>query len=149
MEEHRFPGKKLRECRIEKGLSRGDVYRKLRIPIDIITALEEGNVPALPSLPYTTGFIKTYCAYLEISPEPYIDAILAATRPTRRFIRLSEAAPKRPAWLQEAAMWAGIVGIILLGWLTYSFVFHPESSPKDTQVQADTMDLRDIPRIEQ
>jgi len=46
-------------------------------------------------------------------------------------------------------MWAGIVGIILLGWLTYSFVFHPDNTPKDTQVQAGTVDLRDIPRIGQ
>jgi len=149
MAEHRFPGERLSETRIEKGLTRSDVYRKLRIPADIITALETGDMESLPTLPYTMGFLKTYCAFLELSPEPFIDAILAATRPTRRYNRLAaEQPPKRPAWFQEAAMWAGIVGIILLGWLSYSAMFHPKDSDEKTQVQAGTLDLRDIPRID-
>ena len=137
-------GNALRAQREEMGLSCEDVYRKLRIPFEVIDRIETGRLDLLPSTTYSIGFIKTYCTFLGLSPEPYI-AELVMTRQQPKGL-LNQAihgnAANRPIWMHEAIMWTTIIAIIVLGWATYSVVFQPKSADLPNRVEADTVDIR-------
>lgn len=126
------------------GLSREDVFRKLRVPTDVIEQIESGKMKPLPSLTYSIGFIKTYCNFLEVNPEPYISELVMSRREPRGLIdqAVHGDAKDQPVWLRELIMWTTIIAIVALGWATYSVVFHPKSSDTPNLVQADTTDVR-------
>ena len=133
-----FPGDELRAKREERGLSVDDVYRKLRIPADCVAALESGAAERLPAMCYTTGFLKTYCDYLELDPEPFLEALKESTSPPTGFLGRPKNVPVRESlpWLNDLATWAAITAIFALGWLTYAVVFQPKAEPGDGKVQA-------------
>ena len=135
-----FPGESLRERREELGLSVEDVYRKLRIPFRVIDAFEKGDLNNFPEACYAAGFLRTYCAFLNIESAEYLTILQQCTAPESPFQRLASSATSatNAPWFKELAAWAGVCGILALGWLTYAIVFQPDSQP-DTAVQAETM----------
>ena len=144
MNQESFRGNELKLQREEMGLSREDVFRKLRIPLDVITRMETGQLDSSPSLTYCIGFVKTYCTLLNISPEPYIADLVESQREPKGILNqaiLGEV-KDRPIWMHEALMWATIIAIIVLGWVTYSVVFQPDSADIESQIQADSVDIR-------
>ncbi|MCH7511181.1 MAG: helix-turn-helix domain-containing protein, partial [Chloroflexi bacterium] len=52
-----------------------DAFRKLRIPREYLRGLEEGTLESLPEMCYAVGFLRTYCLYLGLDPEPYVDCL--------------------------------------------------------------------------
>jgi cytoskeletal protein RodZ len=138
-----FPGHELREQREELGLSVYEVFRKTRVPANYIEALERGDVQALPSACYTTGFLKTYCQCLGLDPDRYVDSFRACLRPsvTRFPGRERDQERGTPAWLQDVTTWAIVMAIVLLGWITYTVVIRPHPDDVDQRVQATTVDL--------
>lgn len=134
----------LRERRQALGLSIDDVYRKLRIPVDCVRAFEEGRAEDLPTLCYAQGFLRTYCQFLELDPEPYVDILKETMRPTRRFLNLPamHRAASRSKWLRDITAWAAVCAILALGWLSYSLLLRPEPERAQGTVQAGTVDFR-------
>jgi len=136
-----FPGEGLRERRESMGLSVEDVFRRIHVPVAYIEALETGALRQLPVPCYAVGFLKTYCQFLELDPNRFIESLQTCLRPpASRFLRRRRtAAPARrpPAWLHEAVTWAVVVAILLLGWMTYNVVFQP----KTEGVEADTVEM--------
>ena len=130
--------------RQERGLSRDDVYRKLRIPADFIEHLEQGELGRLPAMTYTSGFVKTYSEFLDINPGPVLIEIESILFKRKSLFKgaLSDDPEDRPAWLNELTMWAGILAFLLLGWIAYAIVVQPSAQPDQTQVQADILDTR-------
>ena len=134
----------LQERRRLLGLSREEAYKKFRVPLGFIVALEEGRLEQLPAHVYARGFLRTYCEGLGVAPEPRIDMLDEALhqRPRFRVPFFGAGADQRPAWLDDAVMWAAILGIVVFGWIAYSAVFHPGAHNRDSGVQAETHDLR-------
>jgi len=126
------------------GLSCEDVFRKLRIPVDVIQQIESGTMKPLPSLTYSIGFIKTYCEFLGINSEPYISELVMSRRERKGLIdqAIHGGVKDRPVWLRELIMWTTIIAILVLGWIAYGVMFHPTSNDADSRVQAGTLDIR-------
>ncbi len=143
-----FPGAELQARRLETGLTRKDVYRKLHVPADFVTSLEEGTLELLPSSIYTVGFTRTYCAFLGLNPEPFVEAVLIDKRTRWNLLGFGTAkSPStRPAWLGDIIMWAAILAIAALGWATYTVVVGPGAAQDSGRVQAETRDLR-LPQL--
>ncbi len=139
-----FRGNELRLRREELGLSTKDLFRMLRIPLDVIEQIERGDMEPLPATPYSIGFIKTYCEFLDIHPEPYISELVMTRQAPKGILNqaIHGDVEDRPLWLREALMWATIIAIIVLGWATYSVVFQPGSADLPNQAQADTIETR-------
>lgn len=137
-----FPGNELQERREELGLSVYEAYRITRVPVKYIHAIEKGEINNLPDECYSVGFLRTYCQFLELHPETYVDSLRALSRPGPvRFPRSKADLERRaPAWLQEAMTWALIMAVILLGWVTYAVVFRPQAQPNDNRVSADVVE---------
>lgn len=57
-------GQKIREARIQKGLTLGDVSKSTKIKTDFLTAIENGEYDLLPSVSYAQGFVKNYVSFL-------------------------------------------------------------------------------------
>jgi cytoskeleton protein RodZ len=130
--------------REERGLTRDDVYRKLRIPADFIQHLEQGELDRLPAMTYTSGFVKTYCEFLDVNPGPVLIEIESILFKRKSLFKgaLSDDPEDRPAWVNELAMWAGILAFLLIGWIAYTVLVQPATQPEQTQVQADILDTR-------
>jgi len=143
MQPNSFPGEELRACREARGVSVYEVFRNTRIPTRYVEAIENGMFQDLPGECYVVGFLRTYCAFLGIDPERFVDSFRASSRrPVVRFLRRRpDAALQRPMWLNELATWATILGIVALGWLTYTIVLRPQAQGPETRVQAGTVDL--------
>ena len=62
-------GALLRKEREKRGLTIDDVARRLKIMPRQLTALEEGDIEALPHMAYAKGFIRSYATFLGISKE--------------------------------------------------------------------------------
>jgi cytoskeletal protein RodZ len=134
----------LQERRRLLGLSRHEAFRKFKVPIAFIAAIEEGTFEALPAPVYARGFLKTYCEGLGIAPEPPLDILDEALRIRRRF-RVpfrGDRAAARPTWLDDALTWATVVGVIVLGWFAYSAVVNPGTQSREAGVHAQTVDWR-------
>lgn len=139
-----FPGDELLARRQETGLTREDVHRKLHVPAAFVKALEEGKWELLPSSVYTVGFTRTYCAFLGLNPEPYVEAVLIGkqTRWNLLGFGMAKHPSKRPAWIGDMIMWAAILSIVALGWASYTAVLRPDAGQDSGSVQAETLDLR-------
>jgi len=151
MKQTSFPGNELREQREKLGLSLYEVFRRTRIPIGYLSALERGELHALPVACYVLGFVRTYCQFLGLKPEPYLDCFRACSRPgAAGFLRRERDGNgfRFPTWAQESLTWAVVLAIMLLGWLTYSVVFQPQADTPDKRVQAGTVELMPPPVLE-
>ena len=139
-----FPGDELRLRRIEAGLSRVDVYKKLHIPVQFTEALEENTPHEFPPLTYSLGFLRTYCRFLRLDPEPYLAALQATTHAPRNFLGITKnnGPAERPTWCNELIMWVTIISIVVLGWFAYTAVFQPSADAEQGSVRAGTLDLR-------
>jgi len=144
MKQALFPGDELRQRREELGLSSADVYRRTRIPISYLDAMEQGSVAELPSMCYALGFVRTYCRYLVRDPERYCDGLRACTQPVPgRFLRRKLSSPdwSIPAWFNEAVVWLGVCLVIAAAWFAYTVLVRPNADAADSHVEAETMEM--------
>lgn len=142
-----FPGHVLRDKRLELDLTLDDVYKKLRIPITILSAFEEGRTQDLPPMTYSLGFLRTYCQLLGLPGERYADALRESSRPVTNFLGLPSGVDRglRPAWMSDVTAWAVITLLLALGWLTYSMTVQPKPEESTNRVQAETILFADTP----
>lgn len=138
MKQQAFPGHELRARREELGLSLEEAFERTRIPMRQIVALECGDLRAMPGPCFVSGFLKTYCQFLELDAQPYINAYHALNRPSLALFRRAHetAQPHRPAWLGDMATWTAISLFLVFMWFAYSTVVQPKSDPSDTKVNA-------------
>ena len=136
-----FPGGELRARREEMRLNVYEVFRKTRVPVKYIHALEKGDLRALPVSCYSVAFLRTYCQFLELDADRYVDTFRACSRPSAiRFLRRKEDAHLRaPVWMHDLMTWAAVLAILALGWITYNVVFHPQADVTSQHVEAQTV----------
>jgi cytoskeletal protein RodZ len=64
-------GARLKKLRLEKGINLQEVYKKTKIHMDILRAIEDDSFINLSPV-YIRGFLRIYCEYLGIDPKDYI-----------------------------------------------------------------------------
>jgi cytoskeleton protein RodZ len=68
------PGRRLREAREAKGLSREEVASQLRLQVRLIEALEEDDETALPPSTFVSGYLRSYARLLEVPEDSVVPA---------------------------------------------------------------------------
>lgn len=148
MSQVEFPGDRLRARREEQGFSIEEAHSHTHIPVPYLEALENGNVRALPVDAYALGFLKTYCQFLELAPEPFVDRFHVCPHPSfasrLRAVgsgdqRNRQASTGPSLWAQELLAWGAICALLLLGWFTYTVVVRPLAESR-SPVEASTED---------
>ncbi|HOF38442.1 MAG TPA: helix-turn-helix domain-containing protein [Candidatus Hydrogenedentes bacterium] len=138
-----FPGHELREHREARRLSLAEVYKRVHIPIRYLEALEQGRFEDLPEPCFVSGFLKSYCAFLELNAERFINLYHEAASPTpARLLRHTRKAPEAvPEWRRELMTWAAICAMLAAGWLAYTVVVRPDSGAGQGRVEAGAPDI--------
>ena len=120
-------GDELKARRLAMGLSRQEAYKKFRVPLAFIAAIEDGRLDDLPPPIYTRGFIKTYCEALGAAPDNIVNVYEESLRrPVKGFsLRSVARRADRPIWFDDAVTWTAIVGIVIAGWVSYTIIVRP------------------------
>ena len=144
-----YNGEPLRERRLSMGLTPSAVYRQIHIPAAYLDALERGDFSLLPSPCYAAGFLKTYCRFLEMDPQPFLDAFRETINPPIHGVfrrpRIQLHALLSSTWGSELLTWATVCAILALGWFAYNAVFDPQADVADKLVEAGTIDEMVVP----
>jgi cytoskeleton protein RodZ len=110
----------LSQARIARGLTIEDAERSTRISRRFLVALEEHDYTVFPAPVYARGFLRTYCRYLGIDPEPQLEELPAGwtgTGPTTQLEPISKRssislpASFNVAWLVAGAVIVAVIGI--------------------------------------
>jgi cytoskeletal protein RodZ len=143
MKQASFPGDELKTRREELGVTVYEAFRKTHVPANYIEALERADLRSLPAMCYAVGFLKSYCDFLGVDAERYVNRLRECARPApARFLTREGDRSRTPAWAQDFVTWAAVMGILLLGWLTYTVVFQPQAQNSDKRVNAGPMEVK-------
>jgi len=136
-------GDELKARRLAMGLSRQEAYKKFRVPLAFIAAIEEGRTDDLPPAIYSRGFIKTYCQALGATSDSVLNAYEESMhKPARGFLlRSVSRQADRPKWLDDAITWAAIVLVVVVGWISYTLIVRPGTSRDASSVRAESVEL--------
>jgi cytoskeleton protein RodZ len=117
-------GDVLRDARETKGLTIEEAAASINLRAGQIRAIEEGNFDQLPGTAYATGFIRSYAGFLKLDAMEMVkrfkaeNAGIAGTRPELHF---PEPIPEGNApSAQTIGLAAGVVMVLLLGWIFFS-----------------------------
>ena len=96
----------------------------------------------MPAPGYAVGFLRTYCAFLELPSERFVDDFRAYARAAGRTVRPIQTARRpRPSWKDEVIAWAAICAVLLLGWVTYAAIVRPQADVSENRVEAGTREM--------
>jgi cytoskeletal protein RodZ len=143
-----FPGRLLRERRELRGVSLKEAHKHTRVPIEYLKALEDGNLGGLPVPAFAQGFIQTYCEFLDLEPEYFVDRYRAAkqsAQPARQLQTVThhngESFQPQPRWLLEAKAWGSVCAVLIVLWVAYGVVVKPFFVDTTPRVQAGTIEI--------
>ena len=96
---------------------------------------------ALPELCYSVSFLRTYCTFLNLRPDRFIDSFRACA--AAKGMRHAPRTPRTdgPTWREGLLTWAAICAMLLLGWVTYATVVRPKAEITDRRVEAGTREM--------
>ena len=89
-------GERLRELRVEKGLSVAEVASLLYLRADAIEALERNDFEALPAETYVRGYLRNYAQLLEVPAESLLALYAAKDKAPPPPMAPPEATPTEP-----------------------------------------------------
>jgi len=138
-----FPGHELRERREELGMTLAEAHAKVCVRPDYLCALEEGRMEVLPRGCYAKGFIRSYCALLELPVEPFLCAYDEEARRSNTLLARAHLGEpeKRPHRIQDAITWGAISFFLLLCWVTYIVVVNPRAEISEGAVEAGKLEV--------
>ena len=152
MRENSFPGVVLRERREAMGFSIEGARGRTHVPVQCLQAFESGIFTQMPGQAYTVGFLRSYCRFLDLEPESFVDQYLVCTQPKQvnsNFNFMKRGAPEKnetvtrpyPRWVNDLITWGAVCAVILLGWLSYSMLVRPLAESVKDRVEAGAFEI--------
>lgn len=100
-------GERLREARAAAGLSVQEVASRLRMPVHVVEALEEGRWQVIGANVFVRGQLRSYARLLGVDVEPLLETHIAPAVPvdlvshayTPRYQRVMESAGRRAVYV--------------------------------------------------
>lgn len=147
-------GQRLREARMQRGLSIDDVSRETKIRPSFLHAIEKGEYGELPSSAYASGFVANYAQYLGFSKKEALALFRREFDEEKIFKVLPESlTEKKNVPLQKMKIQYTIfivlgilcmVGAYLMFQYRYAFINPPLSveSPKEGAVTGQEVQIR-------
>lgn len=114
-------GQKLREERIQKGLSLPEVSRAIKIKEEFLVAIETGEYSKLPSTAYAQGFVKNYVEYLGLPLRQTLAKFRREYDEEKYFKVLPEGLTREEFSPSRAHLRSGLLGggLVLLALIVY------------------------------
>ena len=113
------PWSRLLEAREAQELTQRDIADALNLPINIVDALETGDLSKLPDRVFTRGYVRAYAKYLDLDADALVTAYDAEVEAEPAVDASSHAESKTgalPAWLLQppALIGAGVIVLLLV-----------------------------------
>ena len=95
------PGERLKQARLERGISLEEAEKATKIRRAYLAALEEEDFDRLPSAIYAKGFLQVYARYLGLNIEEILGLFPMLEAPTkmRPLPKLPKSPPRIAAWV--------------------------------------------------
>ena len=93
-------GARLREARVAAGLDRQAVAVRLRMPLHVVEAIEDGRWEVIGAGVFVRGKLRSYAGLVGVDIEPFLENGVAATSPTR--LVSHEHTPRYQRWMESA-----------------------------------------------
>ena len=93
-------GARLREARVAAGLERQDVAARLRMPLHVVEAIEDGRWEVIGAGVFVRGKLRSFAGLVGVDIEPLLESGAAATSPTR--LVSHEHTPRYQRWMESA-----------------------------------------------
>jgi hypothetical protein len=128
---------RLREAREYRHLSLAAASLATQIRVEHLSALEAGNLKALPGRAYTRAFVRTYSAYLGLEPDELLGLLPA---PPDRAPTTQSSLPSRAG--PNIVLWSAVVAVVILvscvGWWALQAALQAFNDPVSPAVQNST-----------
>lgn len=134
-------GRILTQAREQAGLTCDEAAARLRLSPRQVSALESGNMDALPGPAFVRGFIRNYAKLLQIDAEPLLEACRTyAPDAKQAHISLHTEnilieGRERKSW-QSYLIVAAVVGAVLAGWMWYMSYQGKPQAPAEEAAEA-------------
>ena len=93
-------GARLRDARTAAGLGRHEVAARLRMPLHVVEALEEGRWEVIGAGVFVRGQLRSYARLVGVDIEPFLVAGAAPAEPVR--LVSHEHTPRYQRWMESA-----------------------------------------------
>jgi len=120
-------GQRLKELRIDKGLSLEDVAQATKIRSSFLSAIERGEYHKLPSSSYAQGFVQNYAAFLGL-PKKETMALFRREFDEKNIYKVlpsgfvqEEQLKGRTIKIHQAVILVGLALLLLGGFLFYQY----------------------------
>ncbi|WP_240761840.1 RodZ domain-containing protein [Nitrosococcus wardiae] len=113
------PGERLRRAREARGLELTEIAANLRLRLDTVRAMEEGRWDSLPGKAFVLGYVRSYCKFLDVPPDPLLAQILDEWEPEDS-PTLTPRTNAKPVKRGHGAIWGvtylliGLLGILIM-----------------------------------
>jgi transcriptional regulator with XRE-family HTH domain len=101
-----FSAERLKKARLEQGISLEEAYKKTKIHLNILKALEGEGLTNLSPV-YLKGFLKIYCKFLKVDPKEFLSDYKEAAPVLPKKISDEDAIKQKqnivPEFLRQAA----------------------------------------------
>jgi cytoskeletal protein RodZ len=119
-------GERFRAAREERGLTLSEVGEQLRIRSVYLAAIEEENWKAIGAPVYIRGFLRTYARFLGLDPEEAVGEFNSASGVAPSSAPAPEIRISSGQRSMAPLLWiAGIIAIVLIGFVIYVYVSPP------------------------
>ena len=115
-------GAMLRAAREDAGLSVRDVADEINVKPERLAAIETADLGALPSAPYTLGFVRAYADFLGLPVEPLVTRFREEAGWARAVTAPKIAAPPRAGRDREVGLAGIIVVLLFIVWALWQIV---------------------------
>src|SRR5215831_18790768 len=128
-------GGSLREARVMRGLSPGDVQKAIRIRDRYLQALEDERWELLPGDAYVKGFLRTYADFLGLDGNLYVDEYNSRFAHEEDFVLVPERLARvrghsgRRIGLMRPAIALGVLAAIVIAVAAWQLNGSPTSAP--------------------
>lgn len=128
-------GQTLKQARMDKGLTLGDLHESTKIQKRYLEAIEEGNYKVLPGNFYVRAFIKSYAEAVGLDPAEvlglYKNVIPSGEpqetnpEPLRRKRQSPKVSLKGSRWITGLLLWAFFILILVILWVVINNNYNP------------------------
>ena len=133
------PGEALRRAREAADMSRQRVCRELRLPLELITAIEEDDYEALPEAAFLRGYIRAYAKLLNHDSEALLAAYEDILPRTGGWTGPSRAAGRDPEDVRERYVWVAIALAIVIVLIIGGWVWTRSLGTEEQQTSVDDL----------
>ncbi len=132
-------GEKLRETRLEKGLTLEDVSKSTKIKPLFLSFIEDGNYEKLPSVSYAQGFVKNYAKFLGLPEEEIMAVFRREFNEDRAFKVLPQGFEQKDDFpvsgvkIKSTAVFIFVIFLIFISYILFQYRYAFLNPPLDIE----------------